>query len=184
MKLRDIDNTAVRTAYARMQSPHQARVNAFMHGAKQLVPESPTMPDEDVRKLRARLIFEEAMETINALGVGVFVPAPGHGLPVALNSPGNPSGVTEVQFSTAGYVCDLVEVADGCADIAVVTTGTLSACGIQDTLLQEEVDNNNLAKFAPGHYIDEGGKLIKPPNHTPPDIAAILLAQSGDQFIF
>ncbi|RME74113.1 MAG: hypothetical protein D6785_16225, partial [Planctomycetota bacterium] len=68
----------------------------------------------------------------------------------------------------------LVEIADGCADIMVVTTGTLSACGISDIPLQEEVDQNNLSKFGPGGYEREDGKWVKPPDHKPPKILKIL----------
>ena len=57
---------------------------------------------------------------------------------------------------------DVVKVADGCGDLSVVTIGTLSACGIADEPILETIDANNLMKFAPGHRIDEFGKLIKP----------------------
>ena len=73
---------------------------------------------------------------------------------------------------------NLVEIADGCADLSVVTIGTLSACGIADEMLLGVVDANNLAKFGPGHSIREDGKLIKPKNHKPPDIAQLLEIQT------
>jgi predicted HAD superfamily Cof-like phosphohydrolase len=64
----------------------------------------------------------------------------------------------------------LVAIADGCADIKVVTTGTLSAFGIADDLIQQLVDYNNLEKFGPGHGYREDGKLVKPPEHRPPQL--------------
>ena len=68
----------------------------------------------------------------------------------------------------------MVETIDGCCDLAVVTTGTLSACGVPDLPFQQAVDQNNLEKFGPGNTIRDDGKLIKPPGHKPPDIAGIL----------
>ena len=69
---------------------------------------------------------------------------------------------------------NLVAIADGCADLSVVTIGTLVACGIPDRDLLWEVDVNNLKKFAPGLTIREDGKLIRPPDHPPPDIERVL----------
>jgi predicted HAD superfamily Cof-like phosphohydrolase len=63
-----------------------------------------------------------------------------------------------------------VEVVDGCADISVVTIGTLIAFGVDDETVLEEVDASNLRKFEPGSYRREDGKWIKPPSWTPPDI--------------
>ena len=49
------------------RSEHQQRVDEFMRLAKQNLPAVPTEPSEEVRLLRAKLIFEEAVETIRAL---------------------------------------------------------------------------------------------------------------------
>lgn len=54
------------------KSPHQQRVEEFMGKFGQEVPDKPTMPDEDTRLLRAKLIFEETLETIYALGFKVI----------------------------------------------------------------------------------------------------------------
>jgi len=125
-------------------------------------PSEITMPNAATRELRARLILEEAMETIDALGVSV------------MNSKFN----RNVTFSDLGLEAthepDMVEIADGCADVSVVTIGTLVACGIPDRGLLELVDSNNLAKFGPGGYRREDGKWIKPPDHKPPEIARYL----------
>ena len=51
-----------------MKSDHQLSVEEFMRNALQDVPDDPALPNEVVRLLRARLIFEEAKETIAALG--------------------------------------------------------------------------------------------------------------------
>lgn len=129
-------------------------VDEFMRLAKQEIPEKPIEPSEEVRLLRAKLIYEEALETINALGVSI------------INN----------EFKITGPF-DMVEVVDGCCDLKVVTTGTLTAIGVDDIDVQLEVDKNNLDKFGPGHSIREDGKLIKPPNHQPPNIRQILIEQ-------
>ena len=172
---------------ARVKSPHQQRVEAFMRLAKQEVPSSPAKPDESTRVLRAKLIFEEAMETINALGVQVCVLGRNSGPVIesggefytAVNFPEEGRGdVSPTRMAVVGD-CVLEAVADGCADLRVVTTGTLSACGIADEVLQQEVDYNNLTKFGEGHRLREDGKLIKPPGHRPPDIEGVLRRQEG-----
>jgi predicted HAD superfamily Cof-like phosphohydrolase len=149
-----------------------------MQLAGQATPDVPTFPSQEVRLLRAKLILEKALETIHALGFNPRVKSYGapplDGVPVTTNSV---SLIPLDQgYETACSVLDrLVAIADGCADLSVVTTGTLSACGIPDLPILEAVDNNNLAKFGPGHYIRSDGKLIKPPDHQPPDLKAVLL---------
>jgi predicted HAD superfamily Cof-like phosphohydrolase len=139
------------------KTPHQERIERFMMLAGQEVPASPVMPDPKIRKLRARLILEEALETLKGLGYQpVLKPW---------------SKEWDVQEA---YEPNLVEVADGCADLSVVTIGTLSACGVSDEGLLRLVDENNLAKFGRGSYQREDGKWVKPPGHQPPDIAGLL----------
>lgn len=148
-----------------LKSDHYKRVEKFMQLAKQDIPGGPIVPSEDVRKLRARLIFEEAMETIkNGLGVVISIPV-GGGESVVIED--------ELMFDVARPF-DRVETIDGCCDLKVVTTGTLIACGVPDEPFQKLVDENNLEKFGPGHSWREDGKLIKPPGHKPPDIAGKL----------
>lgn len=146
--------------YSMNRTVHQFRVEQFMRLARQELPDHPVLPSEDIRRLRARLILEEAFETVKALGFSVKI---GHDVN------------EECHFTyVADQTPDLVQIADGCADISVVTIGTLSACGIPDLPLLALVDDNNLVKFGPGHSFREDGKLIKPPDHKPPDIAGFL----------
>lgn len=146
------------------KSYHQQRVEAFMKKAKQDVPNTPTIPSEAVRILRAKLIWEEVMELIND-GLGVR--------PVPVAGGSKPGEVEFECFKPA----DIVLVADGCADISVVNTGCLSAFGISDMSILDEVDENNLAKFGEGHSWREDGKLIKPPNHQTPNFKKVLKEQ-------
>ena len=155
------------------KSKHQQRIEAFMRHAGQDVPDGPEEPSAEIRLLRAKLIFEEAMETITALGVDVMVDnAMQQSGPVCLHSKNHTLVVNPRR------PMDMIEVADGCADISVVTIGTLSACGIADKLLLKEVDESNLRKFGPGSYPRDDGKWMKPDGWTAPDIAGVLHKQT------
>lgn len=143
-------------------SPHYERVREFMRLAKQGTPDRIGLPDEATCLLRSRLIYEEAMETIHALGCSI-----------------SPRG--EIVTDPRNSRPDLIGIVDGCADVSVVTIGTLIACGVPDGALLEMVDVNNLAKFGKGHSIRSDGKVVKPPNHKPPEIAGLLkYLSSGD----
>ena len=146
-----------------MSTPHYDRVKDFMQRVGQPTPERLTLPDEQTRILRAKLILEEALETVRALGVQVRTGG----------ADGDVIDDENLTFQAAGEV-DLVEVVDGCADISVVTIGTLISIGVDDEPVLEEVDASNLRKFEPGSYRREDGKWMKPPGWTPPDIKAAI----------
>lgn len=158
---------------------HQLRVEEFMRLAGQELPAKPTMPSLEVRRLRATLILEETIETINALGFYIDTD-------LTLEEPSWPN---------------LEQILDGCLDLSVVTIGTLSACGIKDKRPLELVDKNNLLKewtgaellttyldTSKGYKVDRlkngnyrvtlNGKLIKPPSHKPPNLNDELERQS------
>lgn len=143
-----------------MPTAHYDRVKTFMQKVGQATPEVATIPDAKIRILRAKLILEEALETVEALGVHVHI--------------GDTEVMEEVLAYSASNNVNLQEVADGCADISVVTIGTLIAFGIDDEPLLEEVDASNLRKFGEGSYRREDGKWMKPPGWTPPDIMAAI----------
>ncbi len=143
-------------------SAHYEAVKEFHRKGNQLICESPQLPPPDVRLLRSNLLYEEMMETIHALGCDLVETVNGIGL------------VTSEIAHSKHYQPNLVEIIDGCADVAVVTTGTLISCGVKDTPLYDLVDKNNLDKFGKGHSIRADGKVIKPKDHTPPDIEGFL----------
>ena len=150
-----------------MPTPHYQRVKEFMQKVGQDTPDSLTTPEARVRILRAKLILEEALETVEALGVGVRLET-GDDAVAELTTPDS-----RLAFHINGKV-DLEGVVDGCADISVVTIGTLIAFGIDDEPVLEEVDRANLRKFGPGGYAREDGKWMKPPDWTPPDIMGVV----------
>lgn len=142
------------------KSTHQLLVESFMKKAQQELPEIPKEPSKDVRIARAKLILEEALELIEK----------GLGVQVIVNHNFGPHTVLKYHscefFSEAEF--NFIETIDGCADLKVVTTGTLSACGLEDENFQSIVDHNNLKKFGPGSYKREDGKWIKPPDFKGP----------------
>lgn len=138
------------------KSEHQQRVEEFMALAGQEVPCNSTVPDNSVRMLQARLIFEECRETIRALGFDCKITG---------------SGLKDFDIVPTGD-CDVVGVLDGCADIAVVVTGTLSSFGVGDLAVQDIVDKKNLEKFSgDGHRDSVTGKWIKPTGFVGPETA-------------
>lgn len=154
-----------------LRSPHQLRIDKFMELAGQALPPEPTIPNAAIRTLRAKLILEEALETILGLGIDVTLHLAGFnfkdGLPVIMDH-------CQFNENQLGRKPDLIAIADGCADVSVVTIGTLSACGISDVALLHEVDRSNLAKFTGDAHRREDGKWIKSSDWVPPDIQAIL----------
>jgi predicted HAD superfamily Cof-like phosphohydrolase len=71
---------------------------------------------------------------------------------------------------------DLVEVADGLADLIYVALGTAIEYGIDMEPIFREVHRSNMAKL-PGN-MREDGKVTKPEGWEPPRIAEILAEQS------
>lgn len=154
-----------------LKTSHQKRVERFMRLAGQTVPETVSIPDVETRILRAKLIMEEAMETVKAMGIRLFCDGDDS---VSLN-------YDDLGFCESGEAADIIEVIDGCCDVIVVTTGTLSAFGVPDDPCQMEVDQSNLRKFGPGSFRRDDGKWMKPPDWRPPNIREALNRQ-GVQF--
>jgi predicted HAD superfamily Cof-like phosphohydrolase len=111
-------------------SDHYQRVFSFMEGIGQHIPEGPQVPPDHVKETRIALHLEETFELINALGYNI-----------RFNG-----GDTSYELSKDNPA-DLIEIADACADIAVINTGTMISCGLPDKPLLEEVDRANLNKI-------------------------------------
>jgi predicted HAD superfamily Cof-like phosphohydrolase len=151
-----------------VQTEQQRRVERFMRDAGQFVREFPAEPTEAERILRAKLILEEAFETVDALGIAIF-----------------DEGDRVIDADKLSFMphlskdFDMVGAVDGCIDVLVVTVGTLSAIGCGDVHLMNAVlDANDLKLTGPAR---EDGKKLKPPGWKPPDIAGELRAQGWEQ---
>ena len=114
------------------------------------------IPQEEIRLLRSKLILEEALETIKALGCRVTQENPDADFEI--HPYGDPS---------------LEQIIDGCCDLNYVLTGCLASCGVPDVPHIQEVCRANEDKFPDGKAIFDGfGKYLKPegwkaPNHQP-----------------
>ena len=70
---------------------------------------------------------------------------------------------------------DLIEVADGLADMVWVIMGMCSSCGIDFNKVWEEVKASNMSKFVEGKAIKNGaGKIMKPETYFKPDLKKVL----------
>jgi predicted HAD superfamily Cof-like phosphohydrolase len=147
-----------------LRSLNQMRVQEFMERMRsedQNVKPWPEIASERSAILRVKLMLEELIELARAMGVEMG------------KSPcGEWYVITESECRP-----NLVEIADGLADLEVVMLGTANAYGIALQPVFDEVMNNNMAKFGPGHTFREDGKLIKAPSHKPPDIHGVLMDQ-------
>lgn len=120
------------------------------------------MPSADQRILAARLILEEALETVRDLGVLVRF------------GDSSTADVKDVVVS-AGFAdvpeqFDMLGAIDGCIDLRYVATWALCVMGVPDLLHEREVNRANNAKFPDGvAIVDEHGKYRKPEGWIGPD---------------
>jgi predicted HAD superfamily Cof-like phosphohydrolase len=72
---------------------------------------------------------------------------------------------------------DLIDAIDGLCDLIYVAYGAATEFGVDLAPFWDEVHRSNIAKR--GGPIRDDGKLLKPPNWTPPDIAGVLASHAG-----
>jgi predicted HAD superfamily Cof-like phosphohydrolase len=166
------------------------RSNLFTMGVaskndpRQSIPAQAQIPAAEVRKLRARLIMEEALETCAAMGAIVCLSEDKQRSVVEENSIGIKS-MDDLQFvmdpvylqnaSDEDRTAKLIDILDGCCDSIYVNVGTMAVCGIADQDHLDEVCRANDAKFPNGEATtDANGKYQKPPGWEGPRHLAIL----------
>jgi predicted HAD superfamily Cof-like phosphohydrolase len=173
----------------------------LMNLYQQEIKPAPAMPDESTRLLRARLVFEEALEFVRACGCTVTLD-------------GFAAVADRITVQTDPSMApDLVEYVDGCVDQLVVTYGALNAAGVQAQPAWDEVQRSNMSKAWPhcshcdavleldstGQLVHpaephpepwtalprihkrEDGKVIKSPTYSPANIRRILAEQQGSK---
>ena len=117
----------------------QHDIVTLMRQFEQEVKDSPELPDSATRLLRARLVFEEALEFVKACGCTV----------TTLSSTETPV-IDEIAVKLEpNGTPDFVEYVDGCIDQLVVTYGALNAAGIQAQSAWDEVQRSNMSKAWP-----------------------------------
>jgi len=181
----------------------QTQVAQWMIKFGQEVRLNPVIPPLEERKLRAKLILEEALETCISLGVEMFS---SYGVSVDLRELLAWVKMPETYWN-AGGTPEINTIADGIADSLVVQLGTAVACGIDITPVFDEVMRSNWSKLwtirevldrwpteAPMHaegftavmvsddkalVKDKDGKVIKSPSYSPANVEAVLKAQTN-----
>lgn len=144
-----------------------AAVADLMHALGQTVRTTPTTDITDTeRVLRARLVLEEALEFVEAMGCE------------AVTTTGGTTSVTKesvlVEVNPAKQI-DLVEATDAMADIIVVTKGSAHTLGVPVDEATRIVHGTNMAKV--GGPVRADGKGLKPEGWVPPTEALRVLLE-------
>lgn len=181
----------------------QDDITALMQQYNQEVKERPQLPDAATRLLRARLVFEEALEFVKGCGCTIRLSAASEAEAGVIDE------IRVVPNETG--VPDLVEYVDGCIDQLVVTYGALNAAGVRAQPAWDEVQRSNMSKAWPhcsecdvvlergadGEFMHPGdsgthggtwstvlklhkredGKVIKSPTYWPADIKRVIEEQ-------
>lgn len=123
-----------------------------------------TLPPPTTRELDAKLILEEALETVHALGFNVVQK-------LILKDGLLPELQMIMELVPHNKKPDLEKIIDGCCDTIYVATGALTRMQVSDNTHLEEVCKANDSKFPDGKAIIDkaSGKYLKPPGWKPPD---------------
>ena len=122
----------------------QQDIVTLMKQFNQQVKESPQLPAPETRLLRARLVFEEALEFVKGCGCTVTRRLAGS------NGEDQPAVIDEISVVLdPNGKPDFVEYVDGCIDQLVVTYGALNAAGVKAQPAWDEVQRSNMSKAWP-----------------------------------
>ncbi|MEL0309267.1 MAG: nucleoside triphosphate pyrophosphohydrolase family protein [Gammaproteobacteria bacterium] len=93
-----------------------------------------------------------------------------------LSLEGNQAISEEYQETLSAFKSnDMIEVADGLADMVWVIMGMCNSCGIDFDSVWQEVKASNMSKFPDGKAIkNEHGKIMKPDSYFKPNIKKVL----------
>lgn len=127
----------------------------------------PKIPETDRLRLRAKLITEEYIELMRAL------------FPEAYDLQAIEGDLRRIA-QTETPKPDMVAFADACADLDYVVEGSRLEFGIDGGPIAREVQRSNMSKFGPGSWVREDGKIMKPPDWSPPDVEGLLWEQGWE----
>ena len=147
----------------------QAMVYEFHKATGSAIGTDPELREND---LRAKLIMEEAVETVAALGFSV------HAL---IDKPGVPgeSSLREIaSFHKSYNRPNLIDAIDGLCDLMYVVLGTGVTAGINLDPHFTEVHRANMMKLLGPKRAD--GKQLKPEGWQPPDHDQVLIRQARE----
>lgn len=139
----------------------QESVRQFHERFKFEVGRAPEVPPAHVLEIGLRLIREEAAEVHQACG---------------FSATGEANAMWISSRLRGG--ADEVKIAHELADLVYVALGLATRCGIDLSPVFDAVSKANLEKSGPdGPVYRADGKLLKPKNWSPPDIASIIRTQ-------
>lgn len=129
----------------------QKDITMLMQQFEQEVKQSPELPDPEIRLLRARLVFEEALEFVKSCGCTVNLAAShSSGQSKTPNEAGKAALIDDLVVDLDPHgTPDLVEYVDACIDQLVVTYGALNAAGVNAEPAWDEVQRSNMSKAWP-----------------------------------
>jgi predicted HAD superfamily Cof-like phosphohydrolase len=134
----------------------------FHLAVRQPILSRPDIPPEPRIRLRAALIAEEAFETLQAM--------------LVFNEAEIVAKKTILRACKhAAVKVDMVELADGMADLDYVVEGTRLEFGIDGKPIADEVHRSNMMKAS--GPVAENGKRLKPVDWTPPNVKGELEKQ-------
>lgn len=151
----------------------QAQVLAFHEATDSAVATEPTLMDEETRALRAKLIMEEAVETVAALGFDVSAD-----IVKADSFLGEHNGSFIGRFNKAYEKPNLLDFIDGMCDLIYVIAGSAVSAGVDLAPHFDEVHDANMRKLAGPKR--EDGKQLKPEGWRGPDHGRIIDATKGE----
>jgi predicted HAD superfamily Cof-like phosphohydrolase len=146
----------------------QSMVHEFHEATNSAIGTDPELRENE---LRAKLIMEEAVETVAAMGF----------LAIAAISDGStlaPITVFEKHYTEP----NLIETIDGLCDLIYVVVGTAVTAGIDLGPHFTEVHRANMMKLQGPKRAD--GKQLKPEGWQPPDHEAVLIRQAREREIW
>lgn len=126
------------------------QIEQFQRAAGAKRPSTPALPEPDLLRFRQQLIREEYEEVVGAIETAVAG--------WRQNSPP-----------------DVVQLAHELADLLYVVYGTFSAMGVDADAVFTEVHRANMEKMGGPRRAD--GKLLKPADWQPADVAGVIAAQ-------
>jgi predicted HAD superfamily Cof-like phosphohydrolase len=162
------------------KTPHYRRVEALHRALGIAIPDTPTIPSLEDRVAAARMIFEEALEAVRALGADVVVRScSGTNAIGEQIRDGEWRGWAVLADKTEGRPePDLAHIAKEAADCSVVAVRAMVICGIRDEAVLEAVDATNDSKLHGGKPVfRDDGKLLKNPSYVPVDLGPVIEAQ-------
>jgi len=149
-----------------------------------------TIADRDLAEHRAR-IYDDALANTPTTGADIrrMCAAFGQDVHHELHKPDGDVRALRIallveemkEYLAAEQQDNIVEIADGLADIVVIAYGTACAYGIDLDAVLAEVYRSNMSKVVDGEVIyNEMGKVTKPDTYSPPAIADVIGHMDGD----